>query len=159
MKRNETKKNPRLPAGRKKKISFHAQGLRRPAFFSFLRAFSDFVGFDGLLFWGFAPSPFCPIGRILLFPAAEKVNKKAPDSRDRLPLKKKLLKMHSVSLKSFKLVRLLPDRALQFIHFFYAFFLRRNVSDCVGFDILSHTFLKAGVFFLRRRGFRLRRNF
>jgi hypothetical protein len=38
---------------------------------------SDFVGFDGLLFWGFAPSPFCPIGRILLFPAAEKVNKKA----------------------------------------------------------------------------------
>jgi hypothetical protein len=48
--------------------------------------------------------------------------------------------MHSVSLKSFKLVRLLPDsnrkdfRALHFIHFFYAFFLRRNVSDFVGIN-------------------------
>jgi len=38
---------------------------------------SDFVGFNGLLLWGFAPSPKCPIGLILLFPAAEKVNKKA----------------------------------------------------------------------------------
>jgi hypothetical protein len=50
---------------------------RRPAFFSVLRAFSDFVGIKDPLFWGFAPSPKCPIGLILLFPAAEKVNKKA----------------------------------------------------------------------------------
>jgi predicted RNase H-like HicB family nuclease len=63
-------------------------------------------------------------------------------NKEKSPLKKKLLKMHSVSLKSFKLVRLLPDSnspaaagSGSSLHsFFYAFFLRRNVSDYVGIN-------------------------